>query len=135
MRRLGLTRHRVAGVVIGLVTFLATHLVLVAKWTSWFHGQYEPWFLNTTSAVQFTVACVFAVSLIAGLFSTSGVFLWVGAVIAMMVVMSFPPGPGTLWPIAMAIGGFMLAVAILSGNMLGLGIQYLVAKITSDRSG
>ena len=135
MRRLGLTGHRVAGVVIGLVTFLATHLVLVAKWTSWFHGQYEPWFLNTTSAGQFTVACIFAVSLIAGLFSTSGVFLWVGAVVAMMVVMSFPPGPGTLWPIAMAIGGFMLAVAILSGNMLGLGIQYLVAKITSDRSG
>src|SRR5436190_1013058 len=71
-----MTRPRVAGVVIGLVTFVATHLFLMAKWTSWFHGQYEPWFLNTASAGQFMAACVFAVSLIAGLFNISGVFLW-----------------------------------------------------------
>jgi hypothetical protein len=130
MRRLALTRHRVAGVVIGLVTFVVTHLILMAKWTSWFHGEYEPWFLNTTSAGQFMAACVFAVSLIAGVFNISGVFLWLGAVIAMVVVMLVPPGPGTLWPIAMAFGGSMLAVVILSGHLLGLGIQWLFAKMS-----
>ncbi len=72
-----MTTHRVAGGVIGLVTFVATHLVLMARWTSWFHGQYEPWFLNTTSAGEFTLACFFLVSLIAGLLDTYGLFILV----------------------------------------------------------
>ena len=58
-----------------------------------------------------------------------GIIIGVGAVIAMVVVMLLPPGPGTLWPIAMAIGGSVLAVAVLGGNMLGSGIRYLVAKM------
>ena len=127
--RLKLTKHRAVGVSIGLLTFVATHLILVAKWTTWFHGQYEPWFLNTTPAVQFTLACFFVVSLIAGLLETFGLFIVVGAVVAMVVVMLFPPGPGTLWPIAMAFGGCMLAAAILIGNMLGLGIRHLAEKM------
>jgi hypothetical protein len=114
---------------IGLGTFVGTHLVLMAKWTSWFHGQYEPWFLNTTSAGQFTLACCFVVSLIAGLFDMFGWFIWVGAVIAMVVVMLVPPGPGTLWPIAIAFGGFLLAVTILFGNALGLGIRYFLTRL------
>src|SRR4051812_513723 len=129
------TRHRVAGAVIGVVTFVAAHLMLVAKWTSWFHGQHEPWFLNTASAGEFTVACVFGVSLVAGVFSASGLFLWLGAIAAMIGVMLLPPGPGTLWPIAMAIGGAVLAVAILSGNMLGLGIRHLAMRVAADRRG
>ena len=127
--RLKLTKHRAVGVSIGLLTFVATHLILVAKWTTWFHGQYEPWFLNTTPAVQFTLACFFVVGLIAGLLETFGLFILVGAVVAMVVVMLFAPGPGTLWPIAMVFGGCMLAAAILIGNMLGLGIRYLVEKM------
>lgn len=123
MLRSGLTRNRAAGVVIGLVTFAATHLILVAKWTSWFRGQYEPWFLNTTSAGQFTLACFFVVSLVAGAFATFGWFIWVGAVVAMVVVMFVPPGPGTLWPIAIAIGALLLAAAILFGSALGYGIR------------
>ncbi len=125
-----LTRHRIPAVIIGALTFAITHVVLVVKWTSWFHGQFEPWFLNTASASQFTLACLFVTSLIAGLFEASGLFIWLGAAIAMLVVMFLPPGPGTLWPIAMAIGGCTLGLAILSGNMLGLGIRYLVAKRT-----
>jgi hypothetical protein len=124
-----LTEHRILAVVIGALTFAITHVVLVVKWTSWFHGQFEPWFLNTASATQLTLACLFVTSLIAGLFEISGLFVWLGAAIAMVVVMSLPPGPGTLWPIAMAIGGFMLALAILSGSMLGLGVRYLVQKM------
>ena len=124
-----LTKHRSVGVIIGALTFAITQVILAAKWTSWFHGQFEPWFLNTASASQFTLACLFVVSLIAGLFEMFGLFTWVGAVIAMVVVMLLPPGPGTLWPIAMAFGGFILAVAILAGNMIGLGMRYLLEKI------
>ena len=124
-----LTKPRIVGVIIGALTFVATQVVLATKWTSWFHGQFEPWFLNTTSASQFTLACFFVVSLIAGVCDLFGGSVWVGAVIAMVAVLFTPPGPGTLWPIAMAIGGFMLAVAILSGNMLGLGIRYLTRKM------
>ena len=133
MRRVVMTRHRLAGVVIGLLTFAATHLIVMAKWTSWFHGEHEPWFLNTSEAGQFTVACVFVVSLVAGLFSIPGVFLWTGAVVAMVVVMCFPPGPGTLWPIALVFGGCILAAAILIGNMIGLGIRSLMAKASEAR--
>jgi hypothetical protein len=133
MRRLALTKHRVAGAVIGLTTFVATHLVLMAKWTSWFHGQHEPWFLNTSSAGQFTLACFFVVSLIAGLFETYGWFIWAGAVIALVVVMLVPPGPGTLWPIVIAVGGFLLGAAILFGNALGLGIRYVLGRTLQRR--
>ena len=130
-----LSKSRLTGVTVGMLTFVATHLILVAKWTTWFHGQYAPWFLNTTPAVQFTLACFFVVSLIAGLLDTFGPFIVVGAVVAMVVMMVFSPGPGTLWPMAMVFGGCMLAAAILIGNMLGLGIRYLKVKITADRSG
>ena len=108
---------------IGLLTFAATHLIVMAKWTSWFHGEHEPWFLNTAEAGQFTVASVFVVSLIAGVFDISGVFLWIGAVAAMAVVMCLPPGPGTLWPMVMMMGGGFFAVAVLAGSVLGLAIR------------
>lgn len=124
-----LTKHRIPAVIIGALTFAITHVVLVVKWKSWFHGQFEPWFLNTASASQLTLACLFVTSLMAGLFEISGLFIWLGTAFAMVVVMFLPPGPGTLWPIAMAIGGFTLGLAILSGNMLGLGIRYLVKKV------
>jgi ABC-type Fe3+-siderophore transport system permease subunit len=130
-----LTKSRMIGVAIGMGTFAITQWVLMAKWTTWFHGQDEPWFLNTTSASQFTLTCFFVVSLIARACHRSGGSIWVGAVIAMIVVMCVPPGPGILWPIAMVLGGGMLAAAILIGNMLGLGVRYLVVKITSERSG
>jgi hypothetical protein len=129
MCRLALTKHSVAGVITGVFTFVATHLMLMAKWTSWFHGQYEPWFLNTTSAGEFTLACFFVVSLIAGLFNVFGWFIWLGAVVAMVVVLCVPPGPGTLWPIAIAFGGFLLATAILFGSALGLGIRYVIRRL------
>lgn len=133
MRRLGLTKHRVAGGVTGLVTFVVTHLVVMARWTSWFHGQYEPWFLNTASAGLFTLACFFVVSLLAGLLDIFGPFILMGAVVAMVVVLLWSPGPGTLWPIVMVFGGGMLAAAILIGNLLGWGIRSLVVKTRHSR--
>ena len=32
--RLKLTNHRAVGISIGLLTFVATHLILVARWTT-----------------------------------------------------------------------------------------------------
>lgn len=128
-----MTRHRVAGAVIGLLTFAATHLIVMARWTSWFQGQHEPWFLNAAAAGRFTGACVFVISLLAGLLNISGLFLCIGAIVAMAVVMLLPPGPGTLWPIVLAIGGFFLAVAIMAGNVLGLGIRCLLDKASASR--
>ena len=128
-----MNKHRVGGVVIGLLTFAATHLIVVAKWSGWFHGEHEPWFLNASSAGQFTAAFVFVVSLLAGLLDISGLFICIGAIVSMAVVMALPPGPGTLWPIVLAIGGFFLAVAILTGNVLGLGIRWLMTKTATSR--
>ena len=130
---LWLTKSRMTGVAVGMLTFIVAHLIVVAKWTTWFHGLYEPWFLNTESAVLFTLACLFAGSLVAGLFEISGVSVGAGAVNAMTVVMFWSPGPGTLWPIVLALGGLMLAIVILMGRMLGFGIRYVVAKSRSTR--
>jgi hypothetical protein len=43
--------------------------------------------------------------------------------------MCVPPGPGTLWPIVIAGGGFVLAAAVLFGNALGLGIRYVIGRL------
>src|SRR6185436_19294967 len=55
-------------VVLGAAAFLAAHAVLVAKWATWFGGQWEPWFLNDSGrAVALTAATLFAAALAAGL--------------------------------------------------------------------
>ena len=33
--------------VLGAVTFLGTHAVIVARWGLWFNGTHAPWFLAT----------------------------------------------------------------------------------------
>ena len=55
-------------VVFGAAAFLAAHAVLVAKWATWFGGQWEPWFLNDSGpAVVLTAAILFVAALAASL--------------------------------------------------------------------
>ena len=107
------TRWR--GVALGATTFVAGHLIEVAKWRTWFDGgEHAPWFLNDGSrAVLFMAGCLFVVTLAAGIAWTrvkadalvhaanvSG-----GAIVAMIVLIFLAPwGPSNLFPIAIAIG-------------------------------
>jgi hypothetical protein len=121
------TRHAMArwlGFVIGLLAFSLAHAIEVAKWALWFGGAHAPWFLNSGRAIAFTLGCVFAASLIAGVLRLSGAMLAAGAATAMALVLLFE-GSGTIVPIVLAAGGLMLAAASLLGAWLGLEIAGL----------
>jgi hypothetical protein len=111
--------HRAVGFAAGLLTFGAAHAVEVLKWTAWFGNAYEPWFLNSGSAVAFTIACLFFTSVISGWLRLSGFLFAAGAASAMTVVLFLKAGgPGTIFPIVIAAG----SVLILAIAMLGVWI-------------
>jgi hypothetical protein len=105
-------------VVLGAAAFLAAHAVLVAKWATWFGGQWEPWFLNDSGrAVALTAATLFAAALAAGLLwaldradaIVHGINVAAGAAAAMIGVL-VAVGPGTIFPIVI-VGGLVIALA------------------------
>ena len=119
-----MTRHAMArwlGFVIGLLAFSLAHAIEVAKWALWFGGAHAPWFLNSGRAIAFTLGCVFAASLVAGVLRLSGATIAAGAATAMALVLLLG-GSGTIVPIVLAAGGLMLAAASLLGAWLGLEI-------------
>ena len=50
------------GFVVGAIAFWAAHGVEAAHWHDWFHGEYEPWFLNSGRGILFTMGCVWLAS-------------------------------------------------------------------------
>ena len=111
-------------VLVGSVAFVASHYVEVARWQTWFGGEQAPWFLNDGNrAVLFMMACLFGAALVAGLLwardardaVVEGANVAGGAVIAMAVLLFMAPwGPGTLFPIALAIG--LLTLVLSTGS-------------------
>jgi len=105
-------------VVLGAAAFLAAHAVLVAKWATWFGGQWQPWFLNDSGrAVALTAATLFAAALAAGLLwaldradaIVHGINVAAGAAAAMTGVL-VAVGPGTIFPIVI-VAGLVIALA------------------------
>ena len=110
------------GVIVGALTFLAAHAVLLAGWRSWFEpeGAHAPWFLNSGRGVAFTVVCLVVGSALAAASSrdrtvreriTTGIAFAVGAVIAMASVL-FAGDAGTIFPIVLVV---CAAIALASG--------------------
>jgi hypothetical protein len=116
-------------VLLGAMTFLAAHAVESAAWTTWFRGEYAPWFLNSGRAVAFTAGSLLIIGLAVGLNTsawrdsmiTAGNLL-AGAIAAMVVVL-FAVGPGTLFPIAIAIGAVVLGVSSAAGVLAGSALR------------
>jgi len=116
-------------VLLGAMAFLAAHVVESAAWTTWFHGEYAPWFLNSGRAVAFTAGSLLIMGLVAGINTsawrdsmiTAGNVL-AGAVAAMIVVL-FAVGPGTLFPIAIVIGAVVLGVSSAAGVFAGWALR------------
>jgi hypothetical protein len=116
----GSATDRAVGFVAGLLTFVAAHEVEVLKWAAWFGSVHDPWFLNSGRAVAFTMACLFVSSLIAGWFRLSGFMFAAGATTAMIVVLFLKEGgPGTIFPIVIAIGTAFILVISMLGVWIG----------------
>jgi len=115
---------RVTAFLTGAAAFAAAHAVEVAGW----HRAFAPasahaaWFLNSGRAVAFTAACLFCASFICSWLSQStrisGVLLASnlagGAVVAMTAVL-VGIGPGSIFPVALAIGALIVGVACGGG--------------------
>ena len=115
-------------VALGAAVFVAAHIVIVFGWRDWFHpgGDYPPWFLNAGRAVAFTAGALFVTGLFVGVANrgaarpsiAAGGSLAAGTVAAMCVVLVLT-GPGTLFPIALAIGSLVAIISCVAGALAG----------------
>ena len=117
-------RNRGFGIVFGAATFGAAHSIEVAMWARWFGAVHTPWFLNSGTAVAFTVGWLFALSLIGGALGLSGPRMLAGAAAAMATVLIWI-GQTTLFPIALAIGVAFAAFSCLLGGWVGKEVRAL----------
>jgi hypothetical protein len=121
------------GFVIGAAVFVAAHALEARHWTDWFHGKYEPWFLNSGRAVLLTLGMLCVASALTAAFARSprpvrGLAMCAGAFAAMAVVLFTGPGPGTLVPITLGSGGVALFCSIVAGARAGTAISVAWAK-------
>lgn len=122
---------RVKALVLGGAAFLVSHAVERAAWRSMFApaSAVEPWFLNSGRAVAFTAACLFIAALVGSAADArshpgrasagaSAANAAVGAWLAMAAVLA-AIGPGTIFPIALAVGALVAVVACTAGAFAG----------------
>jgi len=112
----------------GAAAFTAAHVVEVIAWHEVFApgGDYPPWFLNAGRAVSFTAACLFCAATaytwivrpVRQSWLVAAGNLTAGAVAAMTVVLALS-GPGTIFPLALAIGALIAAAACGGGGWIG----------------
>jgi hypothetical protein len=96
------------------------------------------WFLNSGVGVALVVgvlagACaVLAVATPqSNVWRVSGAFA--GGAIAAMIVSLFAIGPGTLFPIVIAIGGGLIVIAALAGGAVGFCARSLLGRRAASR--
>ena len=109
---------------IGAAAFTVAHLVEIAAWSSLFAGNtFAPWFLNSSRAGAFTALSLALVAALTAGHAISeaivrGINVGVGAAAAMIIVL-MAVGPGTLFPIAVAIGLSIVVTASVAGALAG----------------
>lgn len=114
-------------IIAGGLTFLVAHVIEVEAWP-WFDpaGTSTPWFLNAGRAVAFTAASLLLAGVIASAVTSPsrqgtiahGCNIALGAIVAMTIVL-FAKGPGTLFPIALALGAVIAVASSVCGAMVG----------------
>ena len=121
------------GFVLGAVTFVAAHVVMLAGWRSWFEpgGTHAAWFLNSGRSVAFTVVCLVLGSALAaasgrdrtlGQRLGTGAAFAGGAVVAMACVL-FTGDPGTIFPVVLALGAVIALASALAGAVAGGAVR------------
>jgi len=118
---------------LGGAAFLAAHGLEVYRWRDWFDAsnKFGPWFLNSGSAIMLTSATVAAAAaLSAMLWARSGrrasrqsLEVGGGAALAMAITL-FVIGPGSIFPIVLAIGTMVLTVSSFLGAWLGFAAAW-----------
>jgi hypothetical protein len=114
-------------VLVGAAAFLGAHLVQTLAWQTWFHGSYDPWFLNSGRAVALTVALLVVAGAIVSAADwresiIRGANAAAGALAAMIVILAIV-GPGNLFPIVIAIGGVIAVASTGAGALAGWGMH------------
>ena len=104
------TRVTVVPFVIGVVTAVVCNRV-------------TGWWLNSGGGVATTMVVLLAVSAILARVCgatawVAAAWLWAGAMAGMVAVL-FREGPGTIWPIVVAIAGVFTAAAVAAGTAAG----------------
>jgi hypothetical protein len=118
---------RWTSVFVGAAAFLGAHLVQTLAWQTWFHGSYDPWFLNSGRAVALTVALLVVAGAIVSAADwresvVRGANAAAGALAAMIVILAIV-GPGNLFPIVIAFGGVIAVASTGAGALAGWGMH------------
>jgi peptidoglycan/LPS O-acetylase OafA/YrhL len=98
-------------------------------------GGYAPWFLNAGRAVAFTAGCLFVAGALLGFGRrglpresiVAGGNLALGAAAAMAVVLAVV-GPGTLYPLALALGAGVCLVSGAGGAFGGSAFRTIFGR-------
>jgi hypothetical protein len=128
----------VKAVVVGAITFVAIHVVLVATWQRWFAAGdgLPPWFMNSVPTVLVTLGAFAVASGLSFLTQPQSArdfdaraawaaLVATGGAIAMLpVLFTMRGGPGNLFPIAIFIGW----VVMFAGSAVGCGLAWLVRR-------
>jgi len=118
---------RWTSVLVGGAAFLAAHLVQTLAWQTWFHGAYDPWFLNSGRAVAFTAALlVVAGAIVSAADRRESIIRGANAAagaLAAMIVMLAVVGPGNLFPIVIAFGAVIAIASTAAGALAGWGVH------------
>jgi hypothetical protein len=114
---------RWTSVLVGGAAFAAAHLVQTLAWQTWFHGSYDPWFLNSGRAVAFTAALLVLAGAIVSAADRResiirGAHAAAGALAAMIIILAVA-GPGTLFPIVIAFGAAIAIASTEAGALAG----------------
>jgi hypothetical protein len=118
---------RWASVLVGGAAFVGAHLVQMLAWQTWFHGSYDPWFLNSGRAAAFTVALLVVAGAIVSAADrresiVRGANAAAGALAAMIVILAVV-GPGSLFPIVIAFGAVIAVASTAAGALAGWGVH------------
>mgnify|MGYP006951367134 CR=1 FL=1 len=118
------------GFVVGALAFLTAQ---ASHWLNGFHGQYEPWFLNSGRAILLTLGLLWTASALTAALVTSsrrsgGVAVAGGAFVAMAAVLFTSTGADTLFPIVLAIGGATLLCSSVGGAWAGVAASALCKR-------
>jgi len=118
---------RWTSVLVGGAAFTLAHLVQTLGWQTWFHGSYDPWFLNSGRAAVFTIALLVVAGAIVSAADwresiVRGANAAAGALAAIIVILAVV-GPGTLFPIVIVFGAIVAITSTGAGALAGWGMH------------
>lgn len=120
-------RIEIGSLLFGAAVFVGAHVALLATWRRWVDpgGAYPVWFLNSGRAVAVTTGWLLIAALLGALAAPPArdavgrrmLSVAIGAVAAMAAIL-FATGPGTIFPIVLAVGAVLVAAPVAAGTYI-----------------